>query len=74
MAERGLRDTVWTVDRIVMRVGTVGPEHPTDVLSGECLVELLSLPELGRDLGRGDELVPGGTLAAGALALGVVLG
>jgi hypothetical protein len=56
-----------------MRVGTVGTEHPADVLSGECLVELLSLPELGRDLGRGDELVPC-TLAACALALGVALG
>jgi hypothetical protein len=56
-----------------MRVGAVGTKYPTDVLGGEGLPELLGLPELGRDLGRGDELVTGSTLAAGALALGVVL-
>ena len=56
-----------------MWVGAVGPGYPADVLGGEGLLELLGLPELGGYFRRDDELVARGTLAAGALARGVVL-
>ena len=61
-------------DRVVVRVCAVGAGHPADVLRSESRTELLGVPELGGHLGRGDELVPRGPLAAGALALGVVHG
>ena len=57
LTEQGLGDTVWSVDRVVMRVGAVGPKHPPEVLSGEGLSELFGLLGLVRDLGRDDELV-----------------
>jgi len=47
----------------------VGTGYPADVLGIEGLLESLSLPELGRHVGWGDELVPCRALAAGALVL-----
>jgi hypothetical protein len=43
------------------------------MLGGEGVAELIGLPELEGHLGWCDELVAGGALTAGALALGVVL-
>ena len=57
-----------------MRTRTASERRLAHVLSGEGFLEPLSVPELGRHLRWGDELVPGGTLTAGALALGVVFG
>ncbi|MGH3831340.1 MAG: hypothetical protein ACRDRS_12990 [Pseudonocardiaceae bacterium] len=43
-----------------------------DVLSGESLPELFSLPEFGGHLRRGNELVTRDALTSGALASGIV--
>ena len=59
---------------MVVGVGAVGTGYAAYVLGREGVAELVGLPELGWDLGRGDELVAGGSLAPGTLALGVVLG
>lgn len=56
----------------MVRMKTVGPHHVADVLSCECVPELLGLPELGRNLRWRDEFVAGGPLAPGALAIEVV--
>jgi hypothetical protein len=72
LAEQCLGDASWAVGRLVVGVRAVGAGYPADVLSGEGLAQLLGLPELGRQLGRGDELVPRGSLASGALAFMVV--
>jgi hypothetical protein len=57
-----------------MRVGAVGTEYPANVLGSEGFLELVSVPELGRNVRWGDELVTRGVLAAGTLALSVVFG
>lgn len=72
LAEQCLRDTARAVNGIVVRVGAVSPSDPAHVLGGEGFPELLGFPELSRHLGWGEELVPGGALAAGALMVGVV--
>ena len=74
LAEQGLGDAVRAVDGVMVGVHPERPGYPAHVPSGEGFLELLGVPEFGRHLRRGDELVPGGTLAAGALALRVVSG
>ena len=58
---------------MVVGVGAVGTGYSADVLGGEGVAELVGLPELSGNLGRGDELVPRGSLAPGTLVLGIVL-
>jgi hypothetical protein len=58
----------------MMRMGAVGPEYPADVLGSKGFFELLSPPEIGRDIGRSDELVTRSQPTTGTLTFGVVFG
>ena len=73
LPKQTLRDAARSVDGIVVRMCAVGAGYAAHVLGGEGITELVGLPELGGHLRWCDELVTGGTLTAGALALGVVL-
>jgi hypothetical protein len=42
----------------MMRVSAVGTEYTADALGDKSVIELCGLPKFGRDLGRGNELIP----------------